>query len=59
MEDSDDSKYLQNLVESVRKEIQHRANNPVPESEASHISTTCKYCDEGLVIDGFCYNCGQ
>lgn len=52
-----DDDYLKNLVDDVRQEIVDKVNDP--ETEESDLSTDCQFCPDGLVIDGFCHNCGM
>lgn len=50
---------IQNLVKQVTKEIKEKASNPNKKGSESSISIQCQFCDDGLVIDGFCMNCGE
>lgn len=49
---------IHDLVNQVRQEIINKSNNPNKDDEGSSISTQCQICNDGLVIDGFCMNCG-
>ena len=49
--------YLKQLIEEVTEDMNESIKNS--NSTKSNMTTSCKYCPDGLVINGFCYNCGS
>lgn len=54
---SDDD--LKKLVEITKQNIINKSKIPESERDDNDISLDCPYCENGLVINGFCQNCGE